>query len=151
VPFNVVIPKAERDRGLLGKLRAEWPGILARLVRGCLAWQRDGLGEPEAVTLATGEYRTAEDAVGRWISERLVVEPEGYQGEPYFTPWRDLLADYTRWCAESHEAELGGLKLGSALDRRGFQSNTKRHGGEPTKGRNRLSLRYDSPSGVPPV
>ena len=37
VPFEVVIPPAEQDKALLDKLRTEWPGVLAWLVRGCLA------------------------------------------------------------------------------------------------------------------
>src|SRR5205807_894309 len=42
VPFIVTITDAEKDKGLLSKLKAEAPGILAWAVRGCLAWQRDG-------------------------------------------------------------------------------------------------------------
>ena len=42
IPFEVIIPKDERDEGLIEKLKAEAPGILAWAVRGCLAWQRGG-------------------------------------------------------------------------------------------------------------
>jgi putative DNA primase/helicase len=57
VPFTVTIPDEEKDRNLPAKLRAEWPGILAWAVRGCLDWQKYGLGEPEAVRAATDAYR----------------------------------------------------------------------------------------------
>ena len=44
VPFNVTIPDgSERDPELKGKLKAEYPGILAWMVRGCLDWQENGL------------------------------------------------------------------------------------------------------------
>jgi putative DNA primase/helicase len=39
IPFAVQIPKAERDKRLDERLRAELPGILAWAVRGCLEWQ----------------------------------------------------------------------------------------------------------------
>ena len=42
IPFNVTIPEGERDLELAEKLRAEWPGILAWMIEGCLDWQRQG-------------------------------------------------------------------------------------------------------------
>ncbi len=41
IPFRVHIPPEKRDPKLPEKLRAEWPGILAWAVRGCLKWQRE--------------------------------------------------------------------------------------------------------------
>ncbi|OQZ05630.1 MAG: hypothetical protein B6D36_09155 [Planctomycetes bacterium UTPLA1] len=45
-PFTVEIPPEEQDHALKEKLRAELPGILAWSVRGCMAWQDDGLRPP---------------------------------------------------------------------------------------------------------
>ena len=42
IPFTVAIPPAERDERLTEKLKAEWPGILAWMIEGCLDWQRHG-------------------------------------------------------------------------------------------------------------
>ena len=39
IPLTIRFPEAERDLDLPTKLRAEWPGILAWAVRGCLRWQ----------------------------------------------------------------------------------------------------------------
>ncbi|MFL5150930.1 MAG: phage/plasmid primase, P4 family, partial [Microvirga sp.] len=36
VPFTVTIPPGERDLDLTEKLKAEWPGILAWMIEGCL-------------------------------------------------------------------------------------------------------------------
>ena len=69
VPFTITIPLAERDPDLAEKLKEEWPGILAWAIEGCLEWQRIGLAPPSAVTKATEDYLTEEDAVGRFISE----------------------------------------------------------------------------------
>ena len=41
-PFAVKISEAERDKELQEKLKAEWPGILAWMIEGCLVWQRGG-------------------------------------------------------------------------------------------------------------
>ena len=35
---------------------------------GCLAWQREGLRPPAAVTVATKSYRDEMDLVGRFIA-----------------------------------------------------------------------------------
>jgi putative DNA primase/helicase len=74
VPFTVIIPENERDGKLPEKLRTELPGILAWAVRGCLAWQREGLSTPAAVKLATDSYRQEQDEIGRFLAECCVCE-----------------------------------------------------------------------------
>ena len=49
IPFNVTIPAADRDPTLADRLKEEWPGILAWMIDGCLAWQEQGLDPPESV------------------------------------------------------------------------------------------------------
>jgi putative DNA primase/helicase len=61
VPFTVTIPPAERDTDPGTKLRAELEGMFAWAVRGCLAWQREGLGTPPEVTQATRAYQAEMD------------------------------------------------------------------------------------------
>ena len=53
VMLTVTIPPAERDHRLSEKLRAEWPGILSWMIKGCLAWQSNGLQPPDVVKDAT--------------------------------------------------------------------------------------------------
>ena len=57
VPFTETIPENERDPSLGEKLRAEYSGILAWAIQGCLDWQREGLKPPAAVREATTAYR----------------------------------------------------------------------------------------------
>lgn len=58
-----------QDKSLPGKLRAELPGVLAWMVRGCLEWQRQGLAPPVEVRDATAQYRKAEDVIGDFFAE----------------------------------------------------------------------------------
>jgi putative DNA primase/helicase len=95
VPFGVTIPPEERDKGLIAKLLEERAGILAWAVRGCLAWQHEGLGNAGAVDNATAEYRKAQDILGNWIADECVV------GSDEFTPMAKLYESYTGWCARA--------------------------------------------------
>lgn len=95
VPFEVTIPEGERDKGLVAKLLAEGPGILAWAVRGCLAWQKDGLGEAEAIAAATAAYRSDQDVLGHWIEDRCVLVPGA------FASMESLYESYTAWCEET--------------------------------------------------
>src|SRR4051794_373979 len=69
LPFAVKIPANEREKALPEKLKAEWPGILAWAIQGCLDWQKEGLSPPLAVLEATEEYLVSEDALGTWLAE----------------------------------------------------------------------------------
>ena len=97
IPFTVTIPKDEQDKRLGEKLVAELPGILAWAVRGCLDWQRDGLGEPEAVTEATSEYRAEQDVLGAFLADRCALEPTAS------VAGQTLYQAYRAWCEEVGE------------------------------------------------
>lgn len=95
IPWTVIIPDEEQDRELPNRLLAnEAPGILAWLVRGCLAWQRLGLGRSVAIEAATTAYRAEEDVLGRWIDDRCVL------GETHWWSSEGLYKDYKTWCSE---------------------------------------------------
>jgi putative DNA primase/helicase len=118
VPFEQSFEGRE-DRELDDKLGRELPGILAWAVRGCLEWQRDGLGQPAAVTRATSEYRQDEDLLGAFLQERCSLE-----GEIEPAKLRDAYADY---CRENGEKPLPANVLGKQLARRGI-GKSKRAG-----------------------
>lgn len=116
VPFTVTIPKAERNPNLPQKLEAEWPGILAWAIEGCLEWQRIGLAPPPAVLDATEGYLADEDAIGRFLDERcetgdmLVME----EVKELFASWRD-------WCNATGEYAGSTKRFSQNLETRGFQ------------------------------
>ncbi|MEX2214007.1 MAG: phage/plasmid primase, P4 family [Phycisphaeraceae bacterium] len=125
VPFNVVIPEAERDAQLLGKLQSEAPGILNWLVAGCLQWQRAGLQEPPAVVGATREYRSSADNVAAFVNEQCILDATAW------TASADLMESYEDWCEARKERAMSsrafhgrlpafGCKAAKQRERRGW-------------------------------
>src|ERR1019366_7978766 len=108
-------PKAEQDKRLLHKLRAEASGILAWAVQGCLDWQRRGdLGSPLAVSAAVDSYREEMDIVKEFISERCnteVAEAEAPVGELY--------AAFQDWCGERREKPISANAFARSLGEKG--------------------------------
>lgn len=116
VPFDVDF-RGREEKGLLETLRAEAAGILAWCVRGCLAWQAVGLGEPTAVVEATSAYRNDEDALGRF----LATEPEALRGAGPFA-LAAIHAAFKEWAAGEGEPEpRGGRFLAADLERIGWK------------------------------
>jgi putative DNA primase/helicase len=72
IPFEHVVPKDKRDPAVKATLcnpSVSGAAILAFAVRGCLAWQRDGLGIPQRVEDATEAYRVSQDPLGDFFKE----------------------------------------------------------------------------------
>ena len=120
IPFTVTIPPDERDKQLLEKLHRELPGILSWAVRGCLDWQRDGLGEPEAVWTATESYRREMDVMADFIDESCVV------GEDETEDAGLLYGKFKEWSEQNGEGDLTQKKFGAQLRERGFEAGKKR-------------------------
>lgn len=115
VPFTVTIPDDEQDKNLFSKLKAEAPGILAWLVRGCLAWQKEGLGIPEAVRAATEDYRSDMDSLADFLADRCWKDPSSS------TSIHDLYKAYLDYSGDvGDKRPLQKRTFGSALEERGF-------------------------------
>lgn len=84
-----------RDKDLPEKLRAEAPGILAWLVRGCLEWQAQGLQPPDKVRAATKELRDENDFYHLWAADGLVENPGAS------TRAGVLFAACEKWCTRN--------------------------------------------------
>jgi putative DNA primase/helicase len=114
IPFTITIPDDQQDRHLTDKLRAEWPGILAWAVAGCLDWQQHGLGLPDEVRVATENYRVDMDVLGAFIRDKCVV------GLGAQVAASDLYGAYKAWCDVSGEKVLAARTFGLHLRERGF-------------------------------
>lgn len=115
VPFNITIPKEERDIHLSDKLRAEASGILNRLLDGLRLWCDKGLIEPDAVTEATAEYRSASDSLGRFLQACIVDSPGDrvQSSEAYKV--------FEAWCKSSGETVWKQKGFSMAMEERGYK------------------------------
>jgi len=126
IPFQVQIPDAEKDPKLLDKLLRESSGILNWAIKGCLEWQKNGLGTPPAVIEATAEYREEEDEIGEFLSECC------YQGGK--VERSALYAQYLNWantCGIRYQlkAKTFAKQIRSRNGIKEFKSNGQRYWG----------------------
>lgn len=113
-------PDLKADNDLPTKLRAEFPGILAWLVQGCLAWQHDGLAVPPEVASATVEYRDNEDRLGSFITDRCKLHPE------FRAKSTELYGAFKAWSDANGEKVVTATKLTQLLGERGIGRDTGR-------------------------
>jgi len=125
VPFNRTFTEDERDPKLLAKLKAESSHILAWILAGCLAWQRNGLADtPAKVREATDAYQVDQDLTGAWLSECTARSTHGESTS------RDLYDNYKAWSIDNGHRPVSNAVLGRRLSERGLhvrQSNGKRY------------------------
>jgi putative DNA primase/helicase len=147
IPFTVAIPEAERDERLLEKLWNEASGILNWLVAGCLAWRRDGLGEPKAVSDATQTYRQESDPLADWMAEHCIFQEEAW------TATATLYSDYAAFVTERGGHPFSCRNFGERLGKRGISPVQKCGMGRGWKGirlNARLSHYHRDADDVPP-
>jgi putative DNA primase/helicase len=114
IPFDVVIPEAQRNPMLSQQLQLQADAILAWAVQGWRDYQSQGLNIPEAVKVATDAYQRDSDAVARFIDECCLINPHMHA---------TTSALHERYCSWSQQdgAEPMSLKaLGQAIDRAGL-------------------------------
>lgn len=121
IPFRASFDNGTADKTLPVKLAGEAPGILAWMVRGCLEWQRDGLGVPQTVKAATTEYRKTQDHVGRFLADACVINPGAT------VTARALRGGYEAWFAEQGEVPWKAPAVGRELIGRGYDSAEMGH------------------------
>jgi putative DNA primase/helicase len=121
VPFNVVIPSEERDKSLGNRLRAEWPGVLAWMIDGCIEWQERGLAPPEAVTCATAAYLEAEDAIAAWLDEVGARDVNAWEAT------KTLFASWKAWADNAGEHAGTMKRFVQNLEARGLTPERRTH------------------------
>jgi putative DNA primase/helicase len=109
IPFEVEIPEEKQDTKLLDKLLQEGEEILAWAIRGCLAWQNDGLGLPVAVKEASQAYREESDVIGRFFDDCCILE-SGHQ-----TQASVLYQAFRNWCERNGEKGYAANKFGGLI------------------------------------
>lgn len=109
----------QADPNLLEKLKEESSGILAWLVRGCLAWQKEGLSPPAKVMDDSLKYRRTEDDLQDFIEQCCKVD----QANPDLRePAAAMYARYKTWWADqSPSRPMSSKKFGDIMSRKGFE------------------------------
>lgn len=119
IPFNVTIPENKQDKLLDKKLKAEFPGILAWAVQGCLEWQKNGLQTPDEVKAATNDYRNEMDVIQTFIDECCFVKPGSTEVK---TISGVLYGAYKNWCEQNGEHTLDNRTFGRRMSEKGMKA-----------------------------
>ncbi len=122
IPYNVVFPEEKQDKELEDKLKAEAPGILAWMVRGCLLWQKEGLTTPTRIRQATNEYRVEQDTFGQFLTEFKEIYPKPENSWIQQTQFYSL---YHIWCERYGSEPLGPKRFSQELQHRGFKTERR--------------------------
>lgn len=124
IPFEVQFPDGDprQDKKLPEKLKTELPGILRWAVEGCLAWQREGLGVPHEVRMATDAYRQEQDTLAGFLTDCCIINPLAR------TTAGSLYKEYVNWCTINGEHPVVQRNFGMQLAERGFVSQKGRGG-----------------------
>lgn len=116
VPMDQPVP--EPDTKL--KERLQSPEALAAMlalgVKACSEWLKNGLAEPEQVTVAVESYAEESDHTGRFVSERAKIDP-GWRvrcGEAY--------GSYCEWAKSSGVNPISQVKFNRYLAEKGVRS-----------------------------
>ena len=152
IPFAVEIPEHKQDKQLQERLVKEASGILAWAVRGCLAWQEQGLGITTEIEKATNEYRVEMDTIGAFITECCI------EGDNYKAKASELYECYCNWCDKSREQAIPQKNFAFYLTEKGFERRRLKNGyhwfgvgildtkGEPSNDGDERSFTHDKHS-----
>jgi putative DNA primase/helicase len=98
IPFTRRFSGEHRDNHLKETLAAEASGILNWMIRGYLAWERDGLKPPPDVRAAVDSWRDEEDLVADFVRNGCE------QDLGHWVSSRDLYGSFLAWCDLEHVA-----------------------------------------------
>ena len=114
IPCLHVVPDAERDDYLQDKLRAEYPGILAKMIDAFPQWMEMRLSPPDEITAAVADYMDSSDVMGEFIQDRCIQTGETIRNALY--------QDYRDWMSSRGEKPWSSAAFYSALEERGYSS-----------------------------
>jgi len=106
-PSNV--HEHQADPYLLETLKKEASGILAWLVRGCWAWQAEGLNPSDSVKANNVDYQKSEDSLSHFISECCILGPDKIVKAGL------LFEAYTEWCRRTGHEPMNQTNFGKKI------------------------------------
>lgn len=125
IPFTRTVPVEKRVEGLARQLvESEGPAILDWIISGALDVQNAGMREPDQVMAATRAYAEEEDAIARFVAERLHIGG----GSVVKVGTAEVRSAYMKWCRAEGEAEVSPQVFGRELRTRWGIDVTKSNG-----------------------
>lgn len=109
LPFNHVVPVAERDKHLKEKLLTEADAILAWMARGAADYLAHGLEVPETVKAATQAYAAEQDTITGFLEDCCHIQKD------LSAPMAAVRAAYEQWCHELGKKPATVHRFGKAL------------------------------------
>jgi putative DNA primase/helicase len=122
IPFEVVLKKEQRDKHLPDKLRAEFPGILNWLIRGCLVWQKSGLQIPDEVRVQVEQYKSSMDLLALWLSDCCDELPSSQCRA------RAAYESFAKWCKQGGHNPISEVRFAQKMNERGYVAEHNRNG-----------------------
>ncbi|MDP6999890.1 MAG: phage/plasmid primase, P4 family, partial [Candidatus Poribacteria bacterium] len=116
IPFTQQFSGDRRDKHLPKKLKLEHQGILAWLVDGAVRSYCKGIVEPEAVTIASKEYREEFDLIGRFIDDCCDTSNPHSKIKS-----SRLYQAYEKWAETIGEFKHGNKQFSTELLRKNFE------------------------------
>ena len=115
VPFGACFEGADVDLHIDETLDQELSGILNWAMAGCLDWQKNGLGVPQAVSQATNAYRVEEDILGQFLEDCCMILPTAKVSKAA------LKAAYLAWCNAESMTPISQNEFSRSMTERGYR------------------------------
>jgi len=126
IPFTVTISDEQKDEELPKKLQKEAEGVLAWMVKGCLLWKKEGLGEPPEIQATGKDWQKQMDPLADWL------EDECWLGDELWVNSTHLWNAYKKWTENNGERAFGRRRFGERLKVLGCKAS--RRGGSRSWG-----------------
>lgn len=123
IPF--ILKPQKPDKNLSEKLQAEWPAILAWMIKGALDWQQNGLIRPRSVTIATNKYFAEQNILQQWMDQFCECDLDNHH---LTEPAKSLFASYAKFLVDYGENKTTMKAFSQALQREGFVNDRSKHG-----------------------
>ena len=95
--FDYRVPDDKVDRSLRLRLMGELEGILAKGIRACLDWQRDGLNPPQKVLHGRKDLEQQHDTCGQFLADSCELG----DANKVSTSQKQLYYAFASWCREN--------------------------------------------------
>lgn len=114
------------DKGMSGKLKQEYSGILAWLVRGAITFLAQGLNPPADIMASTDALRLEEDLIGQFLDHTTEATEPGER-----ITYKELFVTFQKWWKENvSETPRSSIWFSKQIVTRGYvKSNPKQTGG----------------------